>query len=181
MHISGKIAASHAHSRIEIYYYTGVCNSSTANFRQIQNNFIQALNSSMYNAVCINEPFCKAEFVNVTCGPTTTRRKRDDYHGIFRRSAYHYMYTVILDLTVPIPVQSGLSASTTFAMKASLLTQMAMKIEEEMRSGHYNLPLADMHLESDSFYQDMVEYKCPKGMKSRIGSNSCGKTVFLFD
>lgn len=119
---------------------------------------------------------CTAQFVNVTCGPTTRQKRHAVVHEITRRSSRHNVYTVSFDLTVAL---SNLSSSASFGMTAIILTQMAMKIEEEVRSGHFDIPRSDMHLESDSFYQDMIEYKCPRGMQSRMTSGSCGMFPIL--
>ena len=183
LYILGRVAANHVYLKADIYYYTGVCNSSKENLRQIQTNFIKALNSSQFSSVCTDEPFCTAEFVNVTCG-ATSRRKRDieSTHNIQQRSTLPFAYKVSIEITVPLSSSPGQSASLTFAMKASLLSQMAYVIEQEIRTQHFDLHFADMHIQDDSFRQGLIEYKCPKGMKSKTASSSCSKyIVHLYD
>ena len=175
---AGKVSAHHVHMMAEVYYYTGACNSSRANLQQIKNNFIRALNSSQYASVCVNEPFCTADYVNVTCGSTSRRKRDTQHHDILRRSTRPFAYKVVIDLTVSLTSSSASSSGMVFALKANILSQMAMKIEEELQKGHFGMPGLDMHIESDSFYQGLVEYKCPKGMQTRMTSGSCGKYVW---
>ena len=177
MSFAGKVAANHVYLKADIYYYTGVCNSSKENLRQIQTNFIKALNSSQFSSVCVDEPFCTAEFVNVTCGPTSRRKRDVQRHHFQRRSTWQYAYKVTMELIVPLTSKPGQSASITFAMKANLLSQMALVIEQEIRSSHFDMHVTNMHLADNSFSQGLIEYKCPKGMRSKVASSSCSKYI----
>ena len=74
----------------EFFHYSGNCNSSDAARDEIRNNFVQALNASLYSAACFGVPECDAKNVNVTCGPTSARRRREvdsarDQHAIAKR------------------------------------------------------------------------------------------------
>ena len=171
--LAGRVSPNHAHSMVEFYYYTGACNSSQKNLDQIRHNFIQALSSSLYKAVCNNDPACKAEYVSVTCGPTTRRRR--DITNKERRSTHPFVYTVAVDITVPLTVPAGQPLSAALATKANLLIAIGYKMQEEIRSGHFDLGLPDMQIRADDFYQGMVEFKCPNGMVSRMSTSSCGK------
>ena len=157
----------------DVYYYTGQCNSSKANLHEIQTNFIKALNSSTLNAVCLGEPFCKAEFVNVSCGAITTRRRRDTHHhDIQQRFAYSYAYVVQFELILAL---SSNGVKSDFASKAGMLQQMANVIQSEMDNGHFGMNSSDMHIEFDSFGPGAPSFKCPIGTKTRLQTGSCGK------
>lgn len=159
----------------DVYYYTGKCNSSKSNLHQIQENFIKALNSSAFNAACIGEPFCRAEFVNVTCGPVTTRRKRDtSQHHLETRSSNKFAYIVQFELLLSLD-KTNQTIGQLFQQKANKLQSMVNEIQTEMDNGHFDIHLSDMHLESDSFGPGFPSYKCPVGMKTRMSTGSCGK------
>ena len=70
-----------ARKAISLHYFSGNCMSS-ATQRQIENQFIQLLNQSVFNQVCRDEQFkdkCKADNVKVTCGVvgiSSGRKKR---------------------------------------------------------------------------------------------------------
>ena len=169
----GKLSPNQAQMMSDVYYYTGECNSSEANLLEIKNNFIDALNSSNYNAVCIGERFCRADFVNVTCGPTQSRRRRDtNQHNILTRSAYTFAYVVQFELLVPL---NDSDTQSDFPVKAMLLQEMVNEIQTEMDSGHFDINPGDMHIEDDSFGPGIPSYKCPKGTKARLTTGSCGK------
>ena len=162
----------------DVFYYTGECNSSEANLLEIQNNFIAALTSSKFNASCINEPFCRAEFVNVTCGPIQSRRRRDIHqHYLLKRSVYPLAYAVEFELLVPL---NGNDTHSNFQIKAALLQDMVTEIQNEMDTGHFDIQPSNMHIEHDSFSPGIPEYKCPKGTKPRRSTESCGKHTLLF-
>ena len=177
---AGTVNANQIHMKSSIFYYSDKCNSSKANIQQIQSNFIKALNSSQFSSVCVGEPFCSAEFVNVTCGPTARRRREVAFYERLRRSAHRYAYKVTFDVSVPISSNTSQSKSMVFAMKANLLTQMTMVIDQEIRSGHFDLPVAGLQIESDSFNQGLIEYKCPKGLRAKMASESCSKYCLLY-
>ncbi|XP_060576876.1 sushi, von Willebrand factor type A, EGF and pentraxin domain-containing protein 1-like [Ruditapes philippinarum] len=78
-----KMVVTHIHLPGKFYYYTGHCNSSAENMRQIKVNFVQALNTSMFSEACRGVPGCRAENVNVTCGPISGRHRRDVSTNMF--------------------------------------------------------------------------------------------------
>ena len=174
--ISGKVTPTQARLMSDVYYYTGKCNSSQSNLHEIQTNFIKALNASAFNSVCLGEPFCKAEFVNITCGSVTTRRKRDaNWHHLRVRSSDPYAYIIQFELLLSMD-QRNQTISSQFVHKADTLQQMSIVIQNEMDSGHFDIHLGDLHLESDSFGPGVPSFKCPKGMVTRMKTGSCGKT-----
>ena len=163
----------------DVYYYTRKCNSSKANLNEIQTNFIKALNSSNFNALCIGEPLCKAENVNVTCGPITTRRKRDTYqHKLIPRSALSFAYVVQFELLLSLEATNQ-SANQHFATRADKLDKMMGIIQTEVDKGHFQIHPNDMHLEYDSLGYGTPSYKCPLGMKTRLSTGSCGNICFM--
>ena len=160
-----------------MYYYTDKCNSSEANLLMIKNNFIEALNSSLFNAVCIDEPFCRAEFVNVTCGPTQSRRRRDNHqHYLLKRSAYSNVYVLEFELLLPLDENN---IETDFQLKSEVFQDMVTALQNEMDNGHFDIQPGNMHIESDSFGPGFPEYKCPQGTKPRWSTGSCGKNNLL--
>ena len=61
-----------------LHYYTGDCTSPETRL-QIQRQFIQLLNESVYNIVCRDPVFkgkCKSENVKVTCFVPINRKRR---------------------------------------------------------------------------------------------------------
>ena len=162
----------------DVYYYTGQCNSSKTNIHQIQTNFIKALNSSAFNAVCVGEPFCKAEFVNVSCGPITTRRRRDiSQHHLHVRSADPFAYIVQFELILALDASA---VQSDFAVQAGKLQKMAGIIQTEMDSGHFDIHLSDLHTEYDSFGPGVPSFRCPEGTKTRMTTRSCGKIMSYY-
>ena len=63
---------------VSLHYYNGDC-SSPETQAQIQKNFIEILNGSLFNDICRDGAFqdkCKAENVKVTCSNVDPVRKR---------------------------------------------------------------------------------------------------------
>ena len=161
----------------DVYYYTDECNSSEANLLEIKNNFIEALNSSLFNAVCIDEPFCRAEFVNVTCWPTQSRRRRYNHqHYLLKRSTYSNVYALEFELLVLL---DGNNIETDSQLKSAVLQEMVAVIQKEMDIGHFDIQPGIMHIESNSFGPGFPEYKCPQGTKPRWSTGSCGKNNLI--
>ncbi|WAQ94734.1 TSP2-like protein [Mya arenaria] len=116
-----KTKAHHMNLPSEFYYYTDRCNKSDTNLLKIQENFVKALNSSKFPEFCRHNPYCQAKFVDVTCGPATSRRKRD----IHPRSAANLAYIINFEFELPFNVPSGTSESDAFEDTEKLLYQMA--------------------------------------------------------
>ncbi|XP_052801058.1 uncharacterized protein LOC128231848 isoform X3 [Mya arenaria] len=159
----------------EFYYYTDKCNSSDTNLLEIQENFVKALNSSKFFEYCRNDPNCQAKFVDISCGPTTSRRKRD----IQPRSDANLAYIVNFEFELPFNVPAGKSESEAFEEIEKLLFQMADVVQDAVDNGEFDMP--GLRVKSDSFALGNAQLKCAIGMVGRQTTGSCvGCTVGQF-
>jgi hypothetical protein len=161
----------------EFYYYTGKCNSSTENLYQIKENFVQALNTSKFSEYCVDIPACQARFVDVTCGPVSSRRKRDINFHVYRRSVPKFAYRLRFEFILPYKLETGKSADDIFAENEDRLYKMSDVIQKEVDSGHFDLHVDDLHIESDSYGPGVPSMICPSGTFPRKESASCGTNL----
>lgn len=174
LYISAKIDVHNMHLPSEFYYFTGKCNSSAENVNQIKENFVKALSSSKFQEECVDVPECQAKYVDVTCGPVTSRRKRDLTHHLNRRSASKFAYIVQFELTLPYKAETGKSPDEIFAENEDLLYKMSNIIQQETDSGHFDLHIGDLQVESDSFGPGAPAMQCPSGTTPKTETASCG-------
>ncbi|XP_053382454.1 uncharacterized protein LOC123540032 [Mercenaria mercenaria] len=168
-----KIDVNNMHLPNEFYYYTGNCNSSTQNMNQIKENFVQALNSSKFPEECVGVPECQAKFVDVTCGPITSRRKRDLNSNVYRRSVSKLAYTLRFEFILPYKPVAGKSPEDIFAENEDRLYKMSDVIQKEVDAGHFDLHVGDLRVESDSYGPGNPSMLCPSGTIPRKESASC--------
>ena len=157
----------------DFYYYTEACNSSKENMQEISENFVLALNSSQYNAACIGVPECDARYVNITCGSTTSRRKRHEDAAIVKRQVVKYAYKVQFELSVPFQPANGQSDTERFIELEDIMFNMLNVIKNETQSGHFDI--AGYHTDENSVRSRASEYACPHGTVSIHQKASCGK------
>jgi len=146
-----------------LFYYSGQCNSSAENLKQIQENFVKALNNSVYKAACLGNPNCRAEYVSISCGEVSGRRKR----------SIEYAYVIQLEIWVPFKRVVGQDDSQLFTETKSLLYDIADVIADETVTGHFDLD--GLTVRSDSFAGGQVQYSCPRGTATQ-SSASCGNS-----
>jgi len=166
----------------EFFYYSGDCNSFDATRDEIRDNFVQALNASMYSAACIGVPECDAKYVNVTCGPTSARRRREDdsaydQHAIAKRQTQPYAYVVEFEIGVPFQPADGQSEEDRFWEIDDIIYEMVIVLQSEVNAGLFDI---------DGFTTDgntvgfgLTEYDCPIGTRSKSAIASCGM-LFLY-
>ncbi|XP_060578614.1 sushi, von Willebrand factor type A, EGF and pentraxin domain-containing protein 1-like isoform X2 [Ruditapes philippinarum] len=157
----------------EFYYYTGNCNSSTENLYQIKENFVQALNTSNFWEYCVDISACQARFVDVTCGPVSSRRKRDINFRGYRRSVPKFAYRLRFEFILPYKLETGKSADDIFAENEDRLYKMSDVIQKEVDSGHFDLHVDDLYIERDSYGPGVPSMICPSGTFPRKESASC--------
>ena len=161
----------------DFFYYTGACNSSKENMQEIGENFVRALNSSLYSAACIGVPECDAKYVNITCGPTTSRRKRHDHSAIVKRQVDKYAYKVQFELSVPFQPANGQSDTERFIELEDIMFNMLDIIQDKTKSGHFDI--AGYHTDENSVRPGVAEYACPPGTVSAKRKASCGKYLAI--
>ena len=180
LYIPAKLDVNNMHLPNEFYYFTGKCNSSTQNLNQIKEHFVQALNSSKFHGECIGILECQAKFVDVTCGSISSRRKRDLNSHIYRRSVSKFAYKLQFEFILPYKQVAGKTADDFFAENKHRLNKMSDVIQQEVDSGHFDLNVGDLHVESDSYGPGNPSMVCPPGTIARKESASCGIIIFLF-
>ena len=180
LYISAKLDVNNMHLPNEFYYYTGRCNSSTQNLNQIKENFVKALNSSKFQEECFGIPECQAKFVDVTCGKTSFRRKRDLTSRIYRRSVAKFAYKLQFEFILPYMQVAGKTTDDVFVENEDMLYKMSDVIQLEVDSGHFDLHIGDLHVESDSYGPGFPSMVCPPGRFPRKETASCGIIIFLF-
>ena len=145
--------------------------------QEIGENFVRALNSSMYNAACIGVPECDAKYVNITCGPTTSRRKRHDDGAIVKRQVDKYAYKIQFELSVPFQPANGQRDIDHFIELENIMFNMLDVIKDKTKSGHFHM--AGFHTDENSVRSGVSEYACPPGTVSKKLNASCGKKTPL--
>jgi hypothetical protein len=163
----------------ELYYYSKTCNES---LDEIKTNFITVLNASVFFEHCRNVPECQAKYVSVQCGNLTTRRRRDNELSFTHqeRATPGMAYIVKFDISVPFD-QGDTDTAEAIALNSNILQAMASTIEQEVRSGVFDIHVNGVHLEDDSFSPGYVEFVCPDGMTPKEDSPSCGKMLIIND
>ncbi|XP_052249805.1 sushi, von Willebrand factor type A, EGF and pentraxin domain-containing protein 1-like [Dreissena polymorpha] len=152
----------------EFYYYTDKCNSSTENIFEIQHNFINALNTSKYLEFCTSNPDCQAQFVSISCGPTS-RKKRDT--NVYRRATLQFAY--IVDFEISLAYHSLPNETDNQAMDriSSMLDNIAESIHIATSNGAFDI--AGLVVEADSFASGIPSVKCPPGTIARSAMSTC--------
>lgn len=156
--------------RSQFYYYANECNSSKQNLLEIQQNFVEALNRSYFNKECVRVEECQAQFVSISCGPTTSGRRRRE---IVRRSVTELAYRIKFEIVVPFTILPGQSPDDVFAINDQVLNSIADRIQSEVVNGQFDIP--DLTTTANSFVRGYVQYKCDAGMLPRHETASCGK------
>jgi hypothetical protein len=72
---------------------------------------------------------------------------------------------------------TGKSADDIFAENEDRLYKMSDVIQKEVDSGHFDLHVGDLHVESDSYGPGVPSMVCPPGTIPRKESASCGKIL----
>ena len=166
----------------EFFYYSGDCNSSDATRDEISDNFIQALNASKYNIACIGVPECDAKYVNVTCGPTSARRRREvdsahDQHAIAKRQAQPNAYVVEFELSVPFQPADGQSDKDRYLEIDNIIYEMVTVLQSEVNEGLFDID--GFTTDGNSVGLGFTEYECPIGTRSKSEKASCGMLFFI--
>ncbi|XP_052777955.1 sushi, von Willebrand factor type A, EGF and pentraxin domain-containing protein 1-like [Mya arenaria] len=165
----------------EYFYYSNNCIDSEEARQEIKENFTAALNTSLYRAVCVNVPECDAKYVNVTCGPTSTRRKRND-HAIVKKNVKHAYdiakrqtnedaYVVGFEISIPFDKASGQSDEERFVEIEDVMYKIHGVFEGESDSGHFDIE--GLTTDEFSLGVGIGEYECPTGMRSTAMAASC--------
>jgi len=169
----------------EFFYYSGDCNSSDATRNEIRENFVHALNASMYRVACIGVPDCDAKYVNVTCGPTSARLRREVFSAhdqqahmtIAKRQTQPYAYVVEFEISVPFLPADGQSDEDRFSEIDDIIYDMVKALQLEVNAGLFDI---------DGFTTDgytvgigFTEYECPIGTRSKSARASCGMLFFV--
>lgn len=160
----------------ELYYYTSECNSSAESLLEIQVKFIHALNSSAFQSYCTGKSACRAEFVDVTCGDVTGRRKRSIEARVKRQAEQAYIINV--EFILPFERKDGQSDTDIFTNAENVLYGIADVLAEEVNNGLFEID--GLTLSRDSFAYDNVQYSCPKGTLTKSAA-SCGKMAIFYN
>jgi len=166
----------------EFFYYSGNCDGSESVRLEIAENFIQALKSSYYRSVCIDVPECNAKYVNVTCGSTTTRRRRNidsanNQHVIAKRQTHPYAYVVDFELSVPFQPAHSQSDEDRFDELDDILYQMVTVLQSEVKSGLFNID--GFTTDDYSIGVGIAEYDCPPGMRPKSTNAKCSMYLHI--
>jgi len=161
----------------ELFYYSGSCSGSEATLNEIKENFVQALNASMWKAYCVGVPECDAKYVNVTCGPTTGRKRRDidnqhSVHTIDKRQTQPFAYKVEFEIIIPFQPAVGQTDEDRFMEIDSIMFSMLTVLQSEVTEGHFDIN--GFSTDEQSFGAGRAEYKCPLGTLSDSDKASCG-------
>jgi len=161
----------------EFFYYCGDCNDLETTRDEIRENFVQALNASMYSAECIGVPECDAKYVNVTFGPTSARRRREvdsayNQHAIAKRQTQPYAYVVEFEIGVPFQPADGQSEEDRFWEIDDIMYKMVIVLQSEVNAGLFDID--GFTTDGNSVGFGFTEYDCPIGTRSKSAKASCG-------
>ena len=161
----------------DFFYYSGDCSDSEATRDEIRQNFVEALGASNYSAACVDVPECDAKYVNVTCGPTSARRRREDdsahnQHVISKRQTQPYAYVVEFELSVPFQLADGQSDVDRFWELDDIMYEMVTILQSEVNMGLFDIE--GLTTDGYSVGFGITEYDCPNGTKSISAKASCG-------
>jgi len=167
----------------ELFYYSGDCSGSEATRDEIRENFVQALNASKYSVACVGVPECDAKYVNVTCGPTSARRRREDdsaryQHVVAKRQTQPFAYVVEFELSVPFQPADGQSDEDRFWELDDIMYEMVTVLQSEVNMGLFDIE--GFTTDGYSVGVGITEYDCPTGTRSKSAKGSCGISFKTF-
>lgn len=176
---SGAVGVDYINLPSQFFYYTGRCNSSVENLKQIQENFVQALNASVFHEECRDVPECQAKFVDVTCGPVS-RRKRDAEDVIVRRSPTSMAYKLRVEFLIPFKKVPGKTTDDIFYENEVILNRMSQAVQKEVNAGRFNLNINGLLVTSVSYEQGSARLLCPNGTLAKWDTGTCGRSETIF-
>jgi hypothetical protein len=100
-------------------------------------------------------------------------------HRIVRSSAVRIAYILRFDIVLPIYHETRRNADV-FQESESRLYRMSDIIQKEVNAGHFDLHIADLHVDSESYDPGIPSMVCPNGTVPRKETRSCGRFVFMF-
>ncbi|XP_050418511.2 sushi, von Willebrand factor type A, EGF and pentraxin domain-containing protein 1-like [Patella vulgata] len=152
----------------KFYYFDGDCTTSTD---VIKNNFIQALqNSPTWSQVCPVQEDCTAENVDVKCGPTSGRKKRNVEQHRYKREANELL--IIFKIAIPFSV-NGTSKENARDISAAKLNSIADGIKRDVVNGVFSSVAPGFTITNESVKFDWEDFECPEGQISNYASVSC--------
>lgn len=143
--------------------------------KQIQENFVQALNASVYHEECRDILECQAKFVGITCGPVAKRRKRSANKVIVRRSTTSMAYTLRFDLIFQVRYFPGMTTNEIFSENESVLSRMTSAVQKEVSAGHFNLHITGLLFESVLYEPGSAELIFSNGTLATKNTNAHGR------
>ncbi|XP_052226025.1 sushi, von Willebrand factor type A, EGF and pentraxin domain-containing protein 1-like isoform X2 [Dreissena polymorpha] len=165
---SATVYPHNMHLPSDFYYYTDKCNSSAENLLEIQENFVMALSASRFLEYCRNNPDCQAKYVRVSCGPTSSRRKRDIHRN---PRPERFAYIVEFEIILPLNIVDDETKQEAIARTEEKLSGVSRNIRRAAMDGLFDIP--GLRVENDSVEVGLPIIQCPNGMVPRPTENTC--------
>ena len=197
-----KHSTTHSRLKSELQYFTGDCSSNETQL-EIKQEFINALNASVYNTLCRAHPGCGIDNVEVECGPIQTRRRKRQVtynkraisdrsvhhrHGIrsvhyvtqqlsrrFKRDYTHELF-ISFDFFIELRDEPDVSAVDKWDEIEATFDEVVEVTESNIKNGTLNLEIENfpMQLDTESFRFDESELYCPPGSIAQDDRFTCG-------
>lgn len=159
----------------EFFYYTGTCGDGTV-LEQIKTNFIKQmeyLEKNGFAGVCSDSNQCNVGNVSVTCGPSSTRKRRSSDSIIntfrFKRAGSDIRVEIRL---FSVWRNSNSSRSDSFEFAKEIQKQMFDQVQNLSRTG--KLTVNELVPDSGSFMLGYSAPVCPEGLSIRMTTLTCG-------
>ena len=186
----------------EVRYFTGDCSSNETQL-EIKQEFINALNASVYNTLCRAYSGCGIDNVVVECGPIQTRRRkrhvtynkraisdRSVHHrqGIrsvhdvtqqlsrrFKRDYTHELF-ISFDFFIELRDEPDVSAVDKWDKIVATFDEVMEVTESSIENGTLNLEIENfpMQLDTTSLRVEESELYCPPGSIAQDDRFTCG-------
>jgi hypothetical protein len=163
----------------EFFYYTGSCGDGTV-LEQIKSNFIEQmkyLENNGFAGVCSDLNQCNVGNVSVTCGPSSSRKRRSLDSEIDNIRLKRAGSEIRVEIRLTSAWQnSNSSKSASFEFAKNIQKQIFDRVQDLSRTG--KLTVNGLAPDSGSFVMGNPNPVCPDGLSIRLNSLTCGQCQF---
>ncbi|KAK3101782.1 hypothetical protein FSP39_006299 [Pinctada imbricata] len=164
----------------EFFYFTGDCNDADV-LETIKQNFInqmQILETTGYEGVCPDSTECNVDNVDVTCGPTSGKRRKRESSLIdklmdlcrIRRSTHTHEIRVDFRVTI-VPNDTSRTPIDSFYYYEGVMNDMSDEIRELVQNG--GMDVGGLTADSSTYAVGFSEVICPDNYNFQWSTLKC--------
>ncbi|XP_071115594.1 sushi, von Willebrand factor type A, EGF and pentraxin domain-containing protein 1-like [Haliotis cracherodii] len=158
-------------------FYTSSCDNA-ADKQQLQGTFLPLINSTTFFAstTCATSSSCSTEDVSVVCLAVNRRKRSITDHELDVPRGRHKRSETALVVRWHFSVTYTCASMTTddcVTHHEDVLHELRDKVQVMLDSGSFNTTVVGVHVRSDSFNYNYVDFKCGEGMLPVLETGSC--------